>query len=167
MGYRFSDKPFNPEDHLPVYAVRNGAVLRVSFACYYLNAHDSKRHDHDGWPNPDNPDHICQLTSNMRFFAYPGKTADLKEIDLPDEGYNVAKVVFDDGVMYDVDTTATFDSEDPNIIRITHATHAALSDFTDNKPIDRKFTLFVKNATNTDAVCRGVIRVLPGPPLPN
>lgn len=167
MGYRYCDKPFDPEDHLPVYVVRNGAILRMSFACYYLNAHDSKRHDHEGWPNPDNPDHICQITSNMKFFAYPDRTANLDEINLTEEGYNVVSVVFDDGTAYDADTTATIDSVDPNIIHVTHATNVPLSSFVNNKPIDRKFTLFVRNQTNTDAVCRGIIRVLPGPPLPN
>lgn len=162
MGYRFSDNPPKPEDHLRKFAVRNGATLHVSFGCYYLNNHDPMFHDHIGWPNPSLPDGSCQEISNMRLFPIKHKTVDLEEIHLLEEGYTDAEVSYEDTEDIDYLTTnAWIDEEDDNIVRMTVATN--LPTF-DDKPKDYKFTIFVKSESTIDAVCHAVISVLPGAP---
>jgi len=165
MGYRFDDKPPKPEDHLLKFSVRNGAIMRIAFGCYYLKGHNPKYHDHIGWPNPDKPDMICQELSNMKLFGLKEKTAELEEIHLLEEGYTETEVSFEDEekAQY-VTATTQIDPQDDNIVRMKVA--ANFPTFSD-KPIDLRFTIFVKkkNGSAIDAICHAMITVLPGAPL--
>lgn len=162
MGYRFADNPPKPEDMLPRFAVRNGATVRISFGCYYLRSHDRKLHDHIGWPYPTHPDAICQEAFNMNL--YHGNTADLEEIHLEEEGYDSFDIVFDDwdDIESYIDGWISLDNEDDNIIRMRiTATFPAFED----KPKEHRFTVFAGKEGNDnfrDAVCRGILVVLPG-----
>lgn len=172
MGYRFSDNPPKPEDHLRRFPVRNGAVMRLAFACYYMKGHNPDLHDHLGWPNPDYPDTICQERSNMRLFGMKHKTIELEEIDLIEEGYDSVQVTFEDDEMAQHLSIETWiDEDDPNIVRLL--VFAGFPSFSD-KPIDVRFTLFVSKSNEEipsremarDAVCHGVFTILPGNPSP-
>jgi hypothetical protein len=162
MGYRYDDRPPKPEDHLLRLAVRNGAMLRAAFGCYYLKHHNPSRHDHAGWPNPHRIDRICQAIGNAKLLKINEDCAVLEEIDLPGEGYDSIAIEFEesDAVQYFTERSAYFDDEEPNVVRI--AVRPNLPDFTD-KPVDVRFTLFISNADTVDAVCHGMITILPGP----
>lgn len=164
MGYRFDDNPPKPEDHLHRFPIRNGATARIAFACYYLQGHNPKMHDHIGWPNPDSPDHICQIQSNFKLYGLNEKTIDFQDIHLIDEGYTDAAIKFDDqdNAQY-VDASAWIDPNDDNIVRIKVDTNFPVFE---DKPIDMRFTVFVRNdyTDTTDAVCHGMLTVLPGSP---
>ncbi len=165
MGYRTCDKPPKPEDHLHRFTVRNGATTKIALACYYIKGHNPKLHDYIGWPNPDRPDMICQELNNFRLYGLKEKTVDFKEIHLLDEGYNVDAVIkFDDQekAQY-VEASALIDEENDNIVRVKVDTNFPMFE---DKPIDMRFTVFVRNnATDmTDAVCHGMLTVLPGSP---
>lgn len=166
MGYRFYDNPPKPEDHLHRFPVRNGAVMRLAFACYYLHGHNPKLHDHIGWPNPDHPDAICQEISNMKLYRMRHKDIELQEIHLLKEGYNEVAVSFEDEEQaQNLTVNAWIDEDDDNIIRmIVGSKFPTFSD----KPVDLRFTVFVKKDNATiDAVCHGFITVLPGAPYPS
>ena len=163
MGYRFNDKPPKPEDNLIRFAVRNGATAKIAFACYYLNGHNPKYHDYQGWPNPDHPDMICQELGNFKLFGLKEKTVELEVIHLEEEGYDEVAVAYEDSeyAQYLV-TNATLED---NIVRIK--VMAKLPAFTD-KPVDIRFTAFVRNSSESviDAVCHGMLTILPGPIYP-
>lgn len=164
MGYRFNDNPPKPEDHLHRFAVRNGATAKIAFGCYYLMGHDSKMHDHVGWPSPDNPDHVCQIQSNFRLYGLKEKTVNLQEIHLIEEGYTETSIEFDDqeNAQY-LDASTWIDEDDDNIVRVKIDTDFPMFE---DKPIDMRFTVFVRNdeADVTDAVCHGMLTILPGSP---
>lgn len=164
MGYRFCDNPPKPEDHLHRFTVRNGASIKIAFACYYLHGHNPKMHDHIGWPRPDMPDHICQIVSNFKLYGMKDKTIDFQDIHLLDEGYTDVSIVFDDSdkAQY-IDATVAIDEDDDNIVRVKIDTFFPTFE---DKPVDMRFTVFVRNnATDmTDAVCHGMLTVLPGSP---
>ena len=166
MGYRFSDNPPKPEDHLRRFTVRNGTIMRLAFGCFYLYGHNNKYHDHIGWPNPSSPDHICQDTSNMRLYPFKNKTVSFDEIHLTEEGYDEAVVAYeDDENLQYLETTAFIDNDNDSVVRMNVA--ANLPSFED-KPVDLRFTLFVKKEDGSaiDAVCHGIVTVLPGAPYP-
>ena len=162
MGYRYDDKPPKPEDHLLRLAVRNGATLRAAFGCYYLKHHNPSRHDYAGWPNPHKIDRICQAVGSTKLLKINEDNAVLEKINLSEEGYDTAIIEFEesDAVQYFSSNRAYFDSMEPNIVRI--AVRPNLPDFTD-KPVDVRFTLFISNVDTVDAVCHGMITILPGP----
>jgi len=166
MGYRFDDKPLKPEDMIPRFAVRNGATAKIALGCYYLGKHDSKLHDFLGWPNPDHQDMICQELNNFRLFNKKDKTVELEEIHLTEEGYDEVAIAYEDSeyAQYLI-TEAAIDEDDDNIIRVKVT--ANLPEFTD-KPIDVRFTVFVRKTSETmiDSVCHGFISVLPGAVYP-
>ena len=167
MGYRFNDNPPKPEDHLRKFAVRNGTIMRIAFGCYYLQGHNPKMHDHIGWPNPDNPDHICQEISNMRLYGLKEKTAELEKIHLIEEGYDELAISFEDSDnAQHLETNVWIDPDDDNIVRLT--VKADFPTFSD-KPIDLRFTVFAKKSDGSaiDSICHGMITVLPGAPYPN
>lgn len=167
MGYRYDGEPPKPEDHLRKFAVRNGAIMRIAFGCYYLYGHDSKYHDHIGWPNPDNPDDICQLESNFRLYPFKDKTQILNPIHLLEEGYDEIYVTYEDQEKASyLTTTAWIDEQDDSIIRIKVKTN--FPTFSD-KPVEIRFTVFAKNTEEDliDSVCHGVIAILPGSPQPD
>lgn len=166
MGYRYdSDTPPKPEDHLRKFTIRNGAVMRISFACYYLNGHSPAFHDHIGWPAPDRVDDSCQSVSNMKLhFPFRNKTIDMIPIHLLEEGYVHASVAYEDEEMAEHMTTrAWIDEDDDNIVRMS--VHADFPTFHD-KPLENRFTIFVANEDGTviDSVCHGFVTVLPGAP---
>ena len=165
--YRTNTPP-NPEQMLPIFPVRNGATLNLAFGCFYADIHDVQMHDHMGWPNPDNPDWICQI--NGRWNQIPEKLGRYKwtknPIDLIEEGYSyTAEVTFEDSTLASgLDASAWIDAETTNIVRMSVDTaYEAFSD----EPKEIKFTLFVKktDSTSIDAVCHGIIAVLPGAPI--
>lgn len=166
MAYRFSDKPPKPEDHLHRFPVRNGAIMRLAFACYYMHGHNPDLHDHLGWPNPDRPDAICQERSNMRLYRMKHKDIELQEIHLLEEGYTEVAVSFEDEELsQNVSVEAWIDEDDDNIIRMLVETN--FPTFSD-EPVDLRFTTFIKKGDGSaiDAVCHGMITVLPGSPYP-
>jgi hypothetical protein len=166
MGYRYCDKPNKPEDNLKRFTVRNGAIMRMAFGCYYMLGHNPDLHDHIGWPNPDHPDAICQERSNMRLFHLKHKDIELQEIHLTEEGYDEVAVSFEDEEKSaNLEVRAWIDEEEDNIIRMMVG--ANFPTFSD-KPVDLRFTVFVKKSDGSaiDAVCHGFITVLPGAPYP-
>lgn len=165
MGYRFNNNPPKPEDLLKRFDVRNGAIMRAAFECYYAKeGHDTQMHDHLGWPYPGHPDDICQMPQYPNEHPRNHKPTVFEPIKLIDEGYTDAYVAFEDNdAMASFEATAWIDEENQNIVRMK--VHPSLTTFTD-KPKDFKFTLFIKKSDNSsiDAVCYGIISVLPGRP---
>lgn len=171
MGYRFEDMPkLTPEDTLPRFEVRNGAILDVAFPCFYLDVideHDSKYHDHVGWPSPTHVDCICQ---------YPGSGMVRIDFDNPHpidltsyyEGYDDAIVVMDETVP-ELELTTRIDSEETNVVYLRAK---AEFDAFEDKPKEYRFTIFVhaparvyqlkQQPERLDQVIRGIIVVLPG-----
>lgn len=152
------------EKMLPRFYVRNGATLNIAFGCYYLAEHDRWEHDHIGWPNPDNPDRICQILGS-KFFNDRGQHAIIgEEIDLIDEGYTTATVTFEDAELAEnLDWTAEIDEDNPYIVHLKADTN--FDTFTGD-PKELHFTLFVYGTgTTIDAVCHGIIVVMPGAPI--
>lgn len=172
MGYRTLDKPPKPEDLLRRFDVRNGAIMHVTFGCYYSkNGHDPHYHDYINWPAPDyHPGLPCQMHPPRSPFRWlqpiTGNPIQLDPIDLVDEGYNEATVVYDDpDIAQYLDTDAEIDADDQNLIRMN--VKASLPTFED-QPKEARFTLFIKRSDGLaiDAVCHGIVVVLPGSPYP-
>lgn len=174
MGYRTVDKPPKPEDLLRRFDVRNGAIMRMTFGCFYSkNGHDPHYHDHVNWPAPNyHPGPICQMKPPRDVFRWfegnqlTGHPVQLDPIHLFEEGYSEAVVSYEDPEMAQyLDTTALIDSQDDNLVRVS--VHANFPTFSD-KPKEARFTLFIKkyNGTAIDAVCHGIVTVLPGSPCP-
>jgi len=169
MGYRTLDIPPKPEDMLPRFEVRNGATLKVSFGCYYLGVgHDPHFHDYMHWPAPNyHPGPICQMHPPRDIprwrecFPYPKLPGKLEHIDLEDEGYTSVEIVWDDDDVLDSCTcSADFSDDSDNVIEISVDT--AFDAFQD-KPLEHRFTVFVGgDSVGKDAVCRGIMVVLPG-----
>lgn len=163
MGYRMQNIP---KDDMPqrIFDVRNGATMKAAFACYYYRNHDTKLHDHIGWPRPGHPDESCQMFVEPAPWI-PSHIAiephDLEEIHLTEEGYTGATIIFEDSTIGNAATaTVQIDSEQDHIINLTVTVN--LPTFTD-EPKETGFTIFaIKNASTRDAVCHGVLRVLPG-----
>lgn len=171
MGYRFSDQPKpNPEDMLPRFEVRNGAILDIAFPCFYLDVideHDSKYHDHVGWPSPTHVDCICQYpSSGMERIDFENP----HPIDLTSyyEGYDEAIAVLDETVS-ELTLTPSLSSDESNVVYLrAKAEFAAFED----QPKEYRFTLFLHAPARTyhneqqqermDQVIRGIIVVLPG-----
>lgn len=75
MGYRVKEHP-KPHPHRDVkdvttpikLFVHQGALVHFAFPCWYQEVHkpveayphNSRLHDHRGWPGPTKPDHVCQ-----------------------------------------------------------------------------------------------------------
>ena len=173
MSYRYDDKPFNPEDHLRKFDVRNGSKMRLAFGCYYAtNGHDPKVHDFLGWPAPDRPDDVCQISPIHRFnwwrplYPRPEIPLKLEPIHLTEEGYTTCEVKLEDPDMEaHMIVNASIDEDTDNIIRMN--VYAGFPTFSD-EPKKARFTLFVSKTENMDdtidAVCHGEIVILPGAP---
>ena len=176
MAYRYDDKPPKPEDHLLRFDVRNGAIMRIAFGCFYAQqGHDPKLHDHYGWPHPRTPDNICQIKPVFDWLWHPFPNVDkpikLEPIHLAEEGYTDVIVRYEDPEMEQyLETDAWIDEEDDYVVRMT--VQANFPTFSD-KPKDGRFTIFIssKNAdgveTAIDAVCHAFVTVLPGKPYIN
>lgn len=169
MGYRKEDiPPLKPENALPMFEVRNGAWADIAFPCYYLDvhpAHDRDIHDFFGYPNPRHPDRSCQEIGAMPHhehimfyewidFFHP------HPIDLTseEEGYEEAAVILDEPTE-GLTLRAEIDDVETNVVML-HV--SANLEFFEDKPIERRFTLFVRAGDRMDQVVRGVISVLPG-----
>ena len=143
--------------------------MRMAFGCYYAHTgHDQKLHDHIGWPNPEHPDAICQMLPGYKHPWTVRKVGPVsfEPINLLNEGYDEAYVTYEDEDAYDVlDTQAWIDDDDDCIVRMSVL--ANLPSFSD-KPKDFRFTLFIKKQDDSaiDAVCHGIVTVLPGSPSP-
>ena len=79
-------------------------------------------------------------------------------IDLIEEGYNTVAVVFDHPDE-NISTSGSIDEELHNLINVT--IRPSLPTFED-KPVDKRFTIFIISDTQTDAVARAVLSILPG-----
>lgn len=171
MGYRNTEKcPRKPEDTLPRFDVRNGAVMRVAFGCFYaLDGHDPRVHDHYGWPAPEHPDNICQISPiGDRWYPFPNarRPMNLEPIHLIEEGYSDVRVSIDDDEIAEyLKINAWIDEADDYIVRMS--VKANFPTFYD-KPVETRFTVFAANWQNStiDAVCHAFITVLPGSPFP-
>lgn len=169
MGYRTIDKPPKPEDMLRKFDVRNGAIMRVAFGCYYSsNGHDPHYHDHLNWPAPNyHPGPICQMApprDKYRWLPYPTmrKPVQLEPINLSDEGYTTFVVTYEDeDLAYYLTTEAWLDEDEDNIVRMS--VYADFPTFSD-KPKELRFTLFAIKSDRSaiDAICHGIVSVLPG-----
>lgn len=172
MGYRFDNTPPpKPEDMLPRFAIRNGAIVDIAFPCFYLDViagHDTKYHDYIGWPSPNHSDKSCQ---------YPGYGYERIDFDNPHpidlasyyEGYNDAIIIMDD-IVPELEVTARIDDDETNVIYMRIKANFDIL-FEDN-PLEYRFTLFAHAPARTyhdeqqdermDQVIRGIIVVLPG-----
>lgn len=173
MGYRINnDKPPKPEEQLPRYEVRNGATMVRRFECYYFNpkeTHSPHYHDFLGYPAPNYHHDSCQMQPprevDPRMPDPVLRTSeDLTPINLTDEGYTSAVVVFDDdeNSQY-LDASAWFDSDYGYVVNMS--VKANFPTFED-EPKEMWFTLFVgisgESTINYDAVARGIVVILPG-----
>lgn len=173
MAYRLDNTPPpKPENFLPKFAVRNGATLRVALGCYYLTeGHDPHFHDYINWPAPNyHPGAVCQMTPirnlprrirNLADF----RAVEMERIHLLEEGYTNVTLKFDDSdfASHVANISCEIDPDDDYIIRMTLS---ARFDLFEDKPKESRFTLFACRPSDDrhDAVCRGVVSVLPGPP---
>ena len=179
MAYRLDiPKPPNPEDALPVFQVRNGAILDIAFPCYYLDviqAHDSHYHDYIGWPAPNYHGQACQFVDGLPFHEHAKEWEHIDwvhphPIDLTSyyEGYDSAYVAVDE-VISGLTLSAQLDTNETNIVYLR--AKAALATFTGD-PKECKFTVFlhapariyqgIQQQEKIDQVIRGKILVLPG-----
>lgn len=174
MGFRYNTTPPpKPEDHLRRFAVRNGAIMRVSFGCYYFSrGHDPRYHDYINWPAPNyHPGEICQMDPPRSIAPWmrnpkPGMPIQLDAIHLTEEGYTDIAVSYEDSdnAAY-LTTEAWIDEDDDYIVHMkVNANFATFSD----KPKDLRFTVFAKKSDGSaiDAICHGIVTVLPGSPYP-
>lgn len=174
MGYRLTDKEFNPEDYLPRFYVRNGAQIQIVLNCYYYTPegmppafyYRDPHHEPVAWndfyPEPWKP--------QPKFPDMAHLPEDFTEIDLVAEGYTGGVTVSwdDEDELYDtsrqtynIGTITRIIDDDPNVVSCKVSTNFA----TLEEEKELKFTIFVKNEnTYNDAVCRGILVVLPGPP---
>lgn len=179
MAYRIDNTPPpKPENMLPKFEMRNGAIIDIAFPCFYLDvitAHDSHYHDHVGWPAPNYPGQACQYIDGVPFHEHANE---FERIDFTHphpinltseyEGYTDTYVVLDEDVQ-GLTLSTEFDDDEPNVI---HLRVKALLDFFEDKPKEYRFTVFVHAPARTyedkqwperiDQVIRGVIAVLPG-----
>ena len=157
-----------PENMLPVYPVRNGATLLLDFECFYVDphfGHNPHFHDHVGWPDPHHPGNACQMKTPRDQFRWlsNGQIMEYGEpvaIDLIKEGYESVTVVLDHPDE-EIVASGFIDDELHNLIVVRF--DVSLPMFED-KPIDKRFTIFVNSDDQTDAVARAVLSILPGAP---
>ena len=172
MGYRYNiptdrnGEPPKPEDMLPRFEVRNGAILRIAFKCHYL----LHTHDHPMYVYP----HVAGDAALLRRenhqpydrLSQAKLPVETKPIDLVDENYNgVAVTIEEDELAEYIDVTdAYIDTAEPNMIRISLKT--SFPNFHDI-PKEARFTVFIINDNQNaiDAVCHGILVILPGKPL--
>lgn len=152
--------------------VRNGAIMRVAFRCFYSkDGHDPHYHDYVNWPAPNyHPGAVCQMFPPRDVLRWRSPNTSnpiqLDPINLLEEGYTVAAVSYEDEALAQhLETSASLDSECDGLIRMT--VKANFPTFED-QPKDARFTLFIKKADGSaiDAVCHGIVTVLPGSPYP-
>jgi len=179
MAYRLDNTPPpKPENRLPRFEVRNGAILDIAFPCYYLDvvtAHDSNYHDHLGYPVPNYHNPSCQFVDGIPLYEHAGEWEHVDfnnphPIDLSSdyEGYTDAYVVMDESVD-GLTASASFDADETNVI---YMRVKANLEFFKDKPKEYRFTLFIHAPARTyqgkaekekiDQVIRGMIVVLPG-----
>ena len=175
MAYRLDNTPPpKPEDMLRRFAVRNGATMRIAFGCYYLSeGHDPDYHDYIHWPAPNyHPGPICQMKPVRDLPRQIRNIADFKPVGLDpihllEEGYDEVAVAFDDpDFASNIDIQdCLIDQDDDYIVRLKVLAHFALFE---DKPKESRFTVFVRKDDNSavDAVCHGIMVVLPGSPYP-
>lgn len=93
MGYRHpDDRDRCCHAHDSFIPVNNGTITRISIPCFSRDDerppwHDRPRHDHEGWPDPDNPDESCQGLPPVY-----DQIIVMNEIDLVAEGYDTIDV---------------------------------------------------------------------------
>ena len=90
----------------------------------------------------------------------------LEQIHLTEEGYtDVAISIDDDDIAQYLTTEVSIDNVDDYIIRLKVRANLPLFE---DKPKETRFTVFVKKSDDSavDAVCHGIITILPGSPYP-
>jgi hypothetical protein len=164
MAYRTNN--ISPTPPQRVFDVRNGATLKVAFGCFYYRSHDSKLHDHVGWPQPGSPDDICQerIIDPAPWLPYRITLEDgnVEPIHLSEEGYQDVAIAIEDPDVASASTIqAQIDQDEDHLIRMQITVN--MPTFSD-KPKETGFTVFAIKADGftRDAVCHGKIKVLPG-----
>lgn len=171
MAYRLkSTPPPKPENMLPRYFVRNGATLDLAFRCYYFDPklwHDPSYHDYINWPAPNYHGPACQMDTPRYPVPWAYKSArrvsgDQEPIHFTEEGYAEVVVIFEDiEAASHVTASAVIDEEDDHIVMAHFDTfYPSFSD----KPKELRFTLFIVRDGARDAVCHGILVILPGAP---
>ena len=169
MAYRNDIPPApDPDDLLPRFFVRNGATMKVTFGCYYAGrGHDPHTHDYMNWPAANAvPEGACQMVPPRDMVRWSdglvaGSPAHLEPIHLLEEGFNDLATIFDDEDYQSAFDPATdFSEMQDNYIVLT--LWANIASFT-GKPKEFKFTVYASSQDKIDAVCRGILVILPGP----
>ena len=173
MGYRYNipvdvnQEPPSAEDMLPRFEIRNGAILRIAFKCYYaIHEHD---HPLYVYPHIAGDVALCRDQNHHPYYSLSKVKSPMKyePIDLlsRDEDYspNASVLIEEDDGFITIDS-AYIDSSESNMIRISM--NVQYPEFHD-EPIEKRFTVFVNSydMTRIDAVCHGIIVVLPGTPF--
>jgi len=172
MAYRIPEnmKPPAPEDALLRFSVRNGATMRMTFGCYYRGkGHDPHYHDYINWPSHDyHPGPICQmLPPRDDMFWRDGRYGPihLDPIHLAEEEYTQLFIEFEnEDVAQYLTAELSFNEEEDNYINVKID---ASMPFFQGDPQETRFTLFIRKTDDsvTDAVCHGIVSVLPGAPV--
>lgn len=173
MGYRYNiptDKngePPKPEDMLPRFEIRNGAILRIAFKCRYL----LHNHEHPMYVYPHIAGDVALLRrENHRPYdrlsqaEFPVKSEPINLLSEEEQYQSNAYVMIEEDDGYITVDSAFIDGEEPSIIRI--ALNVQYPEFHD-KPIEKRFTVFISSESRDriDAICHGMIVVLPGKPF--
>lgn len=164
--------------------VHNGCTANLAIPCYYqevrpplhAHPHDRMRHDMLGWPTPDHPDHVCQewdfdrrhcrRTPHLK--CCPPKCEHMVDmgrlipIDLRDEGYDRFTVVLA-GDTEGVEASASLDTEDPWVVRVTFSAEVAGLLDPSSEPLRLYYSVRADREGASDIVALGRLTVLPAP----
>ena len=172
MGYRYNrpdinEEPPKPEDELMRFDVRNGAWMKLAFDCRYC----MKDVNHPMWIFPRYPGDVAvaRKSNGSPYYhfddiAWPYET---KPIIFHEEGYDKVTVALEDSQYAEyIEVEGSIDEiNEPNIVRVRF--HPNFPTFHD-KPIETRFTVFVHGTEDDliNAVCHGILVILPGPNFP-
>lgn len=170
--------------------VQNGAHAHIAIPCWYLEPrhpkharfHDRHMHDHDGWPSPQHPDHICQshchhhhddemwLDDHVHGIHHVRTYLDMRlvhPIHLTEEGYSKIVVAFDDKPA-GLTASGRIDDAQDWVVRVDM--HPMCEDAV-KEDIEVPYTVFAEGTFKTasgsrsvrDVVAKGTLRILAGP----
>ena len=191
MSYRIGNPP-KPHGNRTVidtttparFYITNGSTAMFAIPCYYQEIHKPVRahihnrhlHDHQGWPSPDHPDHICQLWApdikacKLGFHHECSRTCkhyvdmdNLIPILLIDEGYTEISITLltDKGERLNDDRVFAYgfiDEDDQWVIRVQVA---ANDNDAVNHPVKYKMAVRAKCGELVDTVVVADLIVMP------
>lgn len=173
MGYRYDDIPHDmkhlpPEEDcmLPEFRIRNGAILRIAFKCRYV----LHNHDHPMYVYPHIAGDVALLRrenhnpyDKLEYATFPLEYSPIDLLSVEEDYDPNAQVVFEEDDGHIEVISAYIDPEETSIIRISMSVQ--YPEFI-GEPIRKHFTVFVRSNSGDriDAVCHGVVMVLPGKP---